>query len=265
MEDKASKEFWTNHWKELPIPPEFNTSDKSVSNFPNLEYHNVFLEVFGRDDLATKSIIEIGCANSIFLPYFKKEFGMDISGLDYSKYGCEREEELLLQFKVNGKIILGDLFNPPVELIEKFDYIFSNGVIEHFENTEAAFKALSVFLKKGGIAITAIPNITGLNGQMIKLLNKQLYDIHVPLKAEDLERCAYKVGFKEVKTRYIITPSLYVTLNEIVEKVTFKMAKKILNKIFIVISRLAWWLQMVLGVRFSNNYLSNMIINIASK
>ena len=29
MEDKASKEFCTNHWKELPIPAEFNTSDKS--------------------------------------------------------------------------------------------------------------------------------------------------------------------------------------------------------------------------------------------
>jgi 2-polyprenyl-3-methyl-5-hydroxy-6-metoxy-1,4-benzoquinol methylase len=265
MEDKANEDFWTNHWKDLPVPVEFSPSNTSVANFPNLEYHRVFTHIFRGTDLSDKYILEIGCANSIFLPYFKKFFGLNIYGLDYSEYGCIREEELLSKFKVEGKIIHGNLFDPPQDLIGKFDFVFSNGVVEHFSDTTNILKSMSVFLKENGKLITAIPSMKDINGQLIKLLNRQLYDIHVPLSAKELEIAAVSAGYQEVSSELVITPSLYVSLNDVKTKVRFRFLKRILNKVFILISRFSWWLQMVLNFRISNSFLTNMIINIATK
>jgi cyclopropane fatty-acyl-phospholipid synthase-like methyltransferase len=33
---------------------------------------------------AASRLLEIGCARSAWLPYFAQEFGIDVSGLDYS-------------------------------------------------------------------------------------------------------------------------------------------------------------------------------------
>ncbi len=265
MEDKASEDFWTNHWKELPVPKEFSPSDHSVSNFPNIEYHDVFEQIFRGKDLSKLSILEVGCANSVFLPYFKKQFGLTVYGLDYSEYGCTREETILNEFNVDGTIIHGDMFEPPIDLIGKFDFVFSNGVIEHFENTLGAFNALKLFLNDNGILITAIPSMKGINGQLIRLLNKPVYDIHVPLTAKDLATATLAAGFKKTENKLVITPSLYIPLNEVDEVVRMKFLLNILNKFLIIISRFFWWIQLKFNFRIRSHFFTNMIINIAYK
>jgi SAM-dependent methyltransferase len=66
-------------------------------------------------------------------------------------------------------------------MLAAFDIVVSFGVVEHFEHTAGCLKALSQFLKPGGLAITIIPNMVGLPGYFQKVINRRVFDVHVPL------------------------------------------------------------------------------------
>ncbi len=150
------------------------------------------------------TLLEIGCACSSWLPYFAKEYGFEVSGIDYSEIGCEQERQILYRAGVQGSIICADLFHPPDNLIEVFDVVLSMGVAEHFEDTSRYIQAVMRYMKKGGIVITIIPNMTGIIGWAQKTANRRVYDIHVPLTTEDLKRAHYDSGINVLTCDYLI-------------------------------------------------------------
>lgn len=207
MGDKAGKQYWDNLWAGQEVPDPINPRLWGLKHYVSRRFDTFFRQIFSRFKGEDKTLLEIGCARSAWLPYFAREFGFTISGLDYSETGCEQARQVLSKAGVEGNIVFSDLFSPPQELRGAFDVVVSFGVVEHFNDTVACAAALGEFLKPGGIVITIIPNMRGFIGSLIKMLNPANYEIHVPLSCHQLHVAHETAGLRIVQCRYFLSTS----------------------------------------------------------
>ena len=154
---------------------------------------------------STSQLIEIGCARSQWLPYFALNFGLAVTGLDYSPTGCDQERQILARAGVSGDVICANLFEPPEQMLGRFDMLWTNGVLEHFDDTAAALRAFTAFLKTGGLMITLIPNMRGLVGTVQRILGPSTYAIHVPLTRDELRNAHTAAGLQIVRCDYVMS------------------------------------------------------------
>jgi SAM-dependent methyltransferase len=137
----------------------------------------------------------MGSGSSIWLPYFCQEFGYRVTGVDYSQNGVERAKNNLSMAGCKGQIIQSDFWNLNSNFKSQFDILFSFGVIEHFDDPEAVVSYFSSFLKKEGVMITYIPNLTGIiAGPLLRLANREFYETHRIISLETL--IEYHMNFK---------------------------------------------------------------------
>ena len=158
--DRAGQEYWDALWEDERLPAPVDPRDKALSNYVFRKYHELFTRVLPRGHKVR--LLEVGCARSRWLPYFAAEHGYEVTGLDYSTTGCEQARQILAAAGVEGRIVEGDLFSPPEDLLEAFDVVVSFGLVEHFDDTTAATEALGRFLVPGGTLVTVIPNHRGI-------------------------------------------------------------------------------------------------------
>lgn len=208
--DKAGVNYWDQIWDGSKLPRAIDPRDSSISNHVPRQFHAYFEKLFASMDTTKMNLLEIGCARSIWLPYFAKEYQFDVWGLDYSDIGCQQARQILAQEGVTGNIILGDAFAPPADMLGQFDIVISFGVVEHFADTAATLAAFAKFLKPTGILLTIIPNMTGIIGQLQKRLNRPVFDIHIPLDAEQLAEAHQQANLTVINTRYMTFLNLWV-------------------------------------------------------
>src|SRR4051794_41777320 len=88
-EDNA---YWDAAWSarvpEGVVDPRDRRLDNEVNRRFEAWFHRVLAGVSGQ-------LIEVGCAGSAWLPYFAREHGFHVTGLDYSPRGCEQAEAVL--------------------------------------------------------------------------------------------------------------------------------------------------------------------------
>ena len=202
--DKAGRTYWDHVWLERgasagvePFEPDFRDP---VSRGFRRYFHNLF----SRMETRGMRLLEIGCAGSVWLPYFAREFGFSIYGIDYSEVGCAREKHILRRAGVTGEIVCSDLFYPPDHFVGVFDVVVSFGVVEHFSDTSGCLQAFSIFLKPGGSLLTHLPNLSGLNGMIQKVINRPIFDVHVPLDRNALVRAHPPERFQQVSCHYFL-------------------------------------------------------------
>jgi len=202
--DKAGKSHWDGFWDvRAQARPE-------SSRFPVLRgYRNAKQAEFMRQALTGietqgKKVLELGCGDSVWLPYFAKEYGFEVWGLDYSEIGCELARNVLRRENLSGEIICGDIFSPPQSILGTFDLMISFGVLEHYEDLQSRLKLLARFLKPGGLMLTSIPNFRGAVGWMQKVLGPRIYETHVPWKKRDFEEQLTLAGFQLLDCRYVL-------------------------------------------------------------
>jgi SAM-dependent methyltransferase len=215
--DKAGEHYWSDFWKSAEnLPPPAMTNGRISGSYVVRQLDELFSRNLPKMESAYgKKLMEIGCGNSIWLSYFHQRFGYEVHGLDYSEYGCEQTRKILARDKVPGTVYLADVFNPPIELIEKFDVVCSFGVVEHFSDTEAAISAACRFLKPGGILITTIPNLMGPTGFLQKHFYRPVYDIHVVMDKDRIVSAVEHAGLKITAASYFCTLSFGVSLEPI--------------------------------------------------
>lgn len=173
-----------------------------------------------------RELLECGCGGSVLLPYFAKEFGFRVSGVDYSEAGCRLARRVLQEANVEGEIICADFFSPPKELCGRFDVVVSFGVAEHFTNTASCIVAFGRLLRPGGLLITSVPNMAGPIGGLQKVFSRAVFDKHVVLNAESLRRAHETAGLEIKKCDYFLFLNLGVlNINEI-ERGTVEYAVK---------------------------------------
>ena len=264
--DKAGENYWTEVWERTTLPPPIDLDSKSVNAYPDRVLHNLFKKIFSTRDTKGKKLLEIGCGNSILLPYLAKEFGFEVYGIDYSKKGCLQSEQILKRDGINGVIYCEDAFNPDKNLLGNFDFVCSFGVVEHFQDTSNTLKSFSEFLKPGGILITSIPNMKGATGLLHKLLNKPVYDIHVPLDKDDLRIALEIANLKPEINEYFLAISFAITLEGIDgKKIPMYILKKLFVKFLRYCSKVIWIFENWFGTLPAGRLLSGGVMTSARK
>jgi len=208
--DRTGQGFWEKWWERSSLPPPIGPHRRGLKNYPFRKFHEYFERIFKGHPTQGKKLLEIGCAQSAFLPYFSKYFGFEVSGLDRSELGCERARQMLEREGVAGEIHCADFFSPPEQLLGRFDVIFSMGVVEHFEQTADAVRAIAKLLSLGGRMVTNIPNFTGVLRAYQGLLDSAIRDVQVPLDRESLAAAHGDAGLEVESCEYFLPISLEV-------------------------------------------------------
>ena len=242
--DKAGKQYWDTAWRDGALPDPVDLYAAGVSSYRERRFHEYFHKVFQGVNTRGMRLLEIGCAQSVWLPYFAKEFGFEVCGLDYSETGCEQEEQILDAADVEGEVVCTDFFSPPKEMLDSFDIVISFGVAEHFEDTTACLQAFSKFLRSGGLMITCIPNLSGMIGLVQKRVNRPIFDIHVPLNAKNLAAAHRRAGLQVTCCNYFMSTNFGVlNLNGIQTGTVSWLLKKILLASLVRFSMAVWFIE----------------------
>ncbi len=260
--DKAGRTYWDGLWANAKLPQAVNPRTAGLNNYVNRKFHEYFCEAFSSLDTKGKKLLEIGCALSAWLPYFAREFGFDVHGLDYSELGCQQARAVLANEGLEGEIVCADFFSPPPELTGAFDVVVSLGVAEHFQNTSECLSAFARFLSPDGLLVTSIPNMTGLTGSLQKLFGRAVFDIHVPLSREALAAAHHQSGLEVTSCRYFLPVNLSVVN---VAAMNCKFCHEIIIRAASWISKLTWCIDAAFPVLRPNHWTSPYINCLARK
>jgi 2-polyprenyl-3-methyl-5-hydroxy-6-metoxy-1,4-benzoquinol methylase len=240
--DKAGKAYWDAAWDAGALAQAIDPRQAAIGNYVNRRFHDYFRAAFDSFDTRKLKLLEIGCGNSAWLPYFATEFGFEVWGLDYSNIGCEQEKRILAREGVAGQVICADMFAPPPEMLGAFDVVVSFGVVEHFENTADCVAAITRFLKPSGLIFTMVPNVTGLIGAIQKAVNRPVYDIHQQIVAPALATAHEQAGCRVMNCEYFLSTNFGVcNLNGVALNTIPGFSKRVLLAILTRLSMLAWW------------------------
>ena len=260
--DKAGKKYWDNAWDSAVLPSGWSPLKHGLRYYIQKQFHEYFKRVFhSLGSVAGKKLIEIGCARSETLPYFAKEFGFEVTGIDYSEIGCKMAQAILEREGIKGTVFCEDFFAPSDMLKEQFDVVVSFGVAEHFQDTAECISAFSRFLKPGGIIITSIPNMVGMVGYTQKIINRPIFDMHVPIDKETLLSAHEKASLKVLDCNYFMSTNFGIcNLNGIPVGKPVWYIKKIIIAMLARLSMVAWLLELKVG-KFKATELISPYIN----
>jgi 2-polyprenyl-3-methyl-5-hydroxy-6-metoxy-1,4-benzoquinol methylase len=239
IDDRAGKEYWDAAWEDEQTSPEIDPRSSSIWAHRDQLFHRAFKRLI---DTQSPAILELGCARSCWLPYFAKEFGARVAGLDYSAIGAAQADATLHRAGVDGEVRCADLFDPPADWRNAFDVVVWFGVAEHFNDATGAIRAASAFLKPGGLLITEIPNMVGAIGLLQRWFNKPVYDIHVPHSRESLSRHHEQAGLDVVFAEYILPTDFgVVEMKGVPEGVVRSVQERVLY-LLRLLTGCVWWL-----------------------
>ena len=222
--DMAGKAFWERNWAIKKRPGQFNPG-----NYSHQRFHALFhRHLQGR---AGQTFLEVGCAQSSWLPYAHRMFGCRVTGIDYSPTGCQMARQLLDEEGVPGEIHERDLFAENPDLAGTADFLFSNGFIEHFKDTVGTLVRMRSLIKPGGLIITVIPNFTGWLGRIQKNVNPDVYRIHIIMSVQDMVRVHREAGFEAVEASYFGSIASEVAKYPVPTPLRLRVFRKILKKI----------------------------------
>jgi 2-polyprenyl-3-methyl-5-hydroxy-6-metoxy-1,4-benzoquinol methylase len=207
--DQAGRDYWDSVWMDAELPAPVDHTDQDFRNYLNRRLADYFDRVLAALPPGAR-LLEVGCGRSAWLPYFARRYPVTVAGIDYSEPGCAAEREVLRRAGVSGEVIHADLFDPPAETLGAFDAVLSFGVVEHFEDTTGCIEAIARFAKPGGIVVTTIPNLTGSVGLLQRVINPDVFAIHVPLTAPALAEAHRNAGLRVESSGYLLSTNFGV-------------------------------------------------------
>lgn len=134
------------------------------------------------------TVLEIGCGQSRWLPYLAEQIGCRVAGIDIESYAAELARANLAGAGHTGDIYCRDAFDlvQNADLFGQFDFIYSTGVMEHFDDASSRLAILAHYLKPGGRLLTTVPNLQGVNWYLQRLASLERLNMHVIYDAERL-------------------------------------------------------------------------------
>jgi 2-polyprenyl-3-methyl-5-hydroxy-6-metoxy-1,4-benzoquinol methylase len=234
--DKAGRAYWEDLWAE-----QAPTGQSASVEHLQKRFRRFFGTVFEDFNVSGGRLLEVGCGPSSTLPYFADKLGFSVTGIDYSPRACEEARANLLRHDIAGEIICADLFNPPRDLKDSFDVVFSSGVAEHFTETSTCIRSLANFLKPDGLMLTSIPNLTGLCGSIQRVFNCPILDVHVPLDKGALADAHERAGLNVIECEYFMSTNFgIINLNGLPQNSFTNFPKRVLLAWLARLSHLIW-------------------------
>lgn len=249
-QDKAGQDYWNLAWDDTPLPDVWDVDSKRLRNHVEREFFVYLGKAFENNGMVgcEKLLVEVGCARSQVLPVLAKRLGMTVAGIDYSPNGCEQTRLILKREDVTGEVYCCDIFTIPEYLFGKFDIVISFGLIEHFSNTTEIVSALAKLLKPEGLIFTNIPNMRGTTGFAQKMLNRAVYDIHVPLTPTQMGDAHEQAGLHVLKCNYFLSSNFgVVNLGESHWKNLGWWSKKVILALLARVSMGVWLFEKLVG------------------
>lgn len=200
----TTPEYWNDTWRQMTAPKPIDPHSSAPENHFYRCIHAHLSRWLGMPCAQGAKLIEIGCGGSRWLPYFYREFGYEVSGIEYTSAGIQLASAVLQQAGVPGTLEQGDLFEPPPSWEEGFDVVVSFGLVEHFENTAQAISACARYLRPGGTMVTLVPTMRGIYGAAYRLFRPVVYSKHVPQSRESLVRSHVESGLKILHSSYVL-------------------------------------------------------------
>lgn len=191
-----------NHWDALYKKAAYNIEQgwEPTSYQECCLEHMLLKEI---DRFSPVSILEVGCGNSVWLPYLAKKRNLRVFGLDYSEEGCELARQRLSAEKMHGTVFCDNILNVDINKIGQFDFVFSLGVVEHFSDLEDVLSNLLKLVKPGGVLLTEVPNLHSLHGIMCYLYQPELLKKHRIIKRKDLLAAYIKAGLLDNESSFL--------------------------------------------------------------
>ncbi len=207
----TSEAYWTSTWarRSLLAPARWERHPAVRAMARVIEAQLALLPDARREK---PRVLEVGCADSYWLPYAARKWGADVTGVDFSATGCQQAEEQLERQGQTGTVICADFFAPN-DFAHRFDLILSFGFVEHFDPPRMALRQMVGHLAEGGRLFAAVPNLAGAYGPMQWLINPAVYRAHVRLTAADLTMEAESAGVADPRAGYCGGPLHFGVLN----------------------------------------------------
>jgi ubiquinone/menaquinone biosynthesis C-methylase UbiE len=106
-------------------------------------------EVMGFDQFAGKDLLEVGCGMGTDLVQFARG-GARVTGVDYTPRSVEISRQRFEVYGLEGRFLVGDAEALPF-CDDSFDVVYSNGVLHHTPNVQAAIDEIFRVLRPGGL------------------------------------------------------------------------------------------------------------------
>jgi 2-polyprenyl-3-methyl-5-hydroxy-6-metoxy-1,4-benzoquinol methylase len=146
-------------------------------------------------------VLEIGFAPGKQLAMVAGKYGAEVTGIDYSEPGVETARNLFRGLGLSGDLRLEDIFHTQIPP-GSFDFVYSIGVIEHFDDPLEIVACHIRVLKRGCNALILVPNYHGIYGRLQQRFDPDNLMIHnvgimTPGALEDI---AMKAGATRAKS-----------------------------------------------------------------
>lgn len=190
----TDRSFWLNYWEQK--------KDLIYSVNDDLVLTEILAKIIVNNSIKTS--LEIGGFPGHYSIYLKKKFNIDVTLLDYVIHediikkllSCNRleEEELI--------ILEANIFK--FKESRKYNLVFSNGLIEHFDDTKLIIQKHTDLLSSGGVLFLSLPNFKSLNGWFQKKFDLANYEKHNinSMDLELLKSICQELGLKNIDVKY---------------------------------------------------------------
>jgi SAM-dependent methyltransferase len=100
-----------------------------------------------------------------------------VCGIDYSPNGVASSKELFRALGIDGDLRCEDVFQASFDP-GSFDLVYSNGLIEHFEDPYPLVRRHVELAKPGGRILILVPNYGGIYGRIQERVDPKNLAIH---------------------------------------------------------------------------------------
>ena len=143
-----SKEDWNKVWSNNGIL-------HKIVDYGRGKYNNKFLSIL-KDYIKVNSFCELGCGGSSLLVKIAR-YSKRVVGIDYSKKALKKSIHLFNKKGIkNAKFIMDDCMN--LKIKERFDSVWSQGLIEHFDDPAKIIQEHLKIAKSKGNIIISVPS-----------------------------------------------------------------------------------------------------------
>lgn len=162
FEHPPSQEFLDEYYSQMyyqnpqgTYQSEYNLQEKTQRNL-RIQLLEDFVNLNSKDfPERGKKFLDVGCGEGYVLSHFKKN-GWEVTGLDFSTHGAQRNNPDIEQFIIQGDVY-ASLENLKTSEL-KYHGIFLGNILEHVLNPVALIDSIYPLLEDNGLLCITVPN-----------------------------------------------------------------------------------------------------------